>query len=581
MSHVVFSLIVSMIITKKYSLSDFYYFFLIPTKLFQGGHDEQSGSIGNSSGSFDLTPKETLEILSVLHQREPYRQRCGTSQIHQGLKRTRHFDENNGSSALHSQEPHPSSFPPSNVVLDQVQNGKNKCFLASPSKYGLNKYRSSAETNSDSEEEEFREAIERENWDALQGENLGDQVCQSASPTLTDTVRSKMQVYCATSDTISNVAKCTKNESSRHTRNGTSSNGVSQNDNNKLESSKSTESLNHQVAAIGERVRRTLNFDRDDYDSSSNGVSDSNGGGSVKRSHPQSNLLKSLMKRSYQVSSESSWSSCKQAKADRNHEDITDYASHTANGNTTNAEKLFSSPTSNGSFEAAIVAASLRPDSPGTLLGDAEVAQITADAICSPPGAIHIPTPNSTDNTAKSKIMRSSLDSAFHLKTGLPLTSSPAPLRKGGCRFDYDASLTSVAAIKRSTSFHSSAYHAGVALLRGAECECGEDALEGGGCGGGCRPALYSASAPATASNLLGTFEECVLHGRLEPVSTVHGFHAEIAASGAFCPEHAVKPVTVFFYTLCDNDHFSSPYMVSKNLVLFSLILIIYHPSGS
>jgi hypothetical protein len=72
-----------------------------------------------------------------------------------------------------------------------------------------------------------------------------------------------------------------------------------------------------------------------------------------------------------------------------------------------------------------------------------------------------------------------------------------------------------------------------------------------------------SASAPATvtASNLLGNFEESVLNGRLEPVSTVAGFTAEIGASGSFHPKHMTLPVTVFFYTLCDNSNVSSPYL--------------------
>lgn len=61
---------------------------------------------------------------------------------------------------------------------------------------------------------------------------------------------------------------------------------------------------------------------------------------------------------------------------------------------------------------------------------------------------------------------------------------------------------------------------------------------------------------------LLGSFEESALNGRLEPVSTVHGFTAEIGASGAFCPKHRKLPVTVFFYTLGDNDKVSSPYLV-------------------
>ena len=62
---------------------------------------------------------------------------------------------------------------------------------------------------------------------------------------------------------------------------------------------------------------------------------------------------------------------------------------------------------------------------------------------------------------------------------------------------------------------------------------------------------------------LLGNFEESALNGRLEPVSTVHGFTAELGASGSFCPKHRKLPVTVFFYTLGDNDKVSTPYLVS------------------
>ena len=77
------------------------------------------------------------------------------------------------------------------------------------------------------------------------------------------------------------------------------------------------------------------------------------------------------------------------------------------------------------------------------------------------------------------------------------------------------------------------------------------------------RQLRLSASAPATvtSSNLLGSFEESVLNGRLEPVSTVEGFTAEIGASGSFHPKHRTVPVTVFFYTLCDNNTISSPYL--------------------
>lgn len=48
---------------------------------------------------------------------------------------------------------------------------------------------------------------------------------------------------------------------------------------------------------------------------------------------------------------------------------------------------------------------------------------------------------------------RKNLDSAasmvFHSRTGLPLTSSPAPVRRGKSCFDFDSSINSVSAIKR------------------------------------------------------------------------------------------------------------------------------------
>lgn len=48
---------------------------------------------------------------------------------------------------------------------------------------------------------------------------------------------------------------------------------------------------------------------------------------------------------------------------------------------------------------------------------------------------------------------RKSLENAasmvFHSRTGLPLTSSPAPLRRGSCCFDYDSSLNSVSSKRK------------------------------------------------------------------------------------------------------------------------------------
>ncbi|KAG8177253.1 hypothetical protein JTE90_028209 [Oedothorax gibbosus] len=145
----------------------------------------------------------------------------------------------------------------------------------------------------------------------------------------------------------------------------------------------------------------------------------------------------------------------------------------------------------------------------------------------------------------KKAIFRRSLDSAtslvFHQRSGLPLTSSPAPIRKCGTCFDYDSSITSVSAIKR-------------ALFEKNHQEEVEDQDNN-------FPLSNSAPASIFSSSLLGTFEESVLNGRLEPVSTVEGFTAEIGASGSFCPRHIKLPVTVFFYTLQDMDKVTSPYM--------------------
>lgn len=158
-------------------------------------------------------------------------------------------------------------------------------------------------------------------------------------------------------------------------------------------------------------------------------------------------------------------------------------------------------------------------------------------------------------SATKMAAFRKSLDSAtsmvFHHHTGLPLTSSPAPMRRG-IKFDFDARINTPKDIKR-------------ALF---EAQSAESELESPKKRRRNSRKLLSTSAPATitSNNLLGNFEESVLNGRLEPVSTVEGFTAEIGASGTFHPKHLTFPVTVFFYTLCDNSNMASPYLGHINL---------------
>lgn len=187
-------------------------------------------------------------------------------------------------------------------------------------------------------------------------------------------------------------------------------------------------------------------------------------------------------------------------------------------------------------------------------------------------------TPERSVPSAQDKAkFRRSLDSAasmvFHCRTGLPLTSSPAPVRRGTSCFDFDSSLNSVSAI-RSALFES----ATVTVLDDGLSLSSDDTESEGSARSPCSPGVGlnfpTAGLPlwtcyynlSPCSSLLGSFEESVLNGRLEPVSTVQGFTADLGASGSFCPRHLVLPVTVFFYTLGDNDKVSTPYLGHINL---------------
>lgn len=150
-----------------------------------------------------------------------------------------------------------------------------------------------------------------------------------------------------------------------------------------------------------------------------------------------------------------------------------------------------------------------------------------------------------------------SIPSAFDDRTGLPLSSSPAPVRKGQSRFEFDSSLNTVSAIK-SALFSSS-------------FSTDEESENEGGLVSPCSPEIYAVPRKefcppiyrrrGRSTGLLGTFEESVLNGRLEPVSTVHGFTAELGASGSFVPKHIFVPVTTYFYAFGDQDKVSTPYM--------------------
>jgi len=156
--------------------------------------------------------------------------------------------------------------------------------------------------------------------------------------------------------------------------------------------------------------------------------------------------------------------------------------------------------------------------------------------------------PSQKDEETFRDRLQSSAKKLFHSRSGLPLQSSPAPIKKrtSNC-FDFDSSLVDVRAIKNSFSC--------VNLDEQSKCNKENKSPQ----------KFYSASAPASTNSLLGSFEESILNGRLEPSGVVEGFTAEIGASGAFCPRHLSLPVTAFFFNLSD-DNAPSPYLGHINL---------------
>lgn len=115
----------------------------------------------------------------------------------------------------------------------------------------------------------------------------------------------------------------------------------------------------------------------------------------------------------------------------------------------------------------------------------------------------------------------------FNAKTGLPMSSSPAPIKRP--RKISEASFEN--SLSRSGSY---------------------DDLKPT-CSG------LSKSAPPT-TGLLGNFEESVLKGRIPVNGTLEGFRAELSASGSFCGKHVIIPVKVHYFHLSD-DNAPSPYL--------------------
>jgi len=169
--------------------------------------------------------------------------------------------------------------------------------------------------------------------------------------------------------------------------------------------------------------------------------------------------------------------------------------------------------------------------------------------------------------------------------SNLPLSSSPAPLRKSGSNlFDFDNSLKDPRSIRNAlvsnnkllskapednndqdnNNVQTKSDTPQQVKLKRSKFANYTDSFKSFNMQMGFSNSAVC-SMPITPSCLLGSFEESLLNGRMKPAGVVDGFYAEIGASGSFFPEHVTIPVHAAFYQVCE-DIAASPYLGVINL---------------
>ncbi|EFO28396.1 hypothetical protein LOAG_00085 [Loa loa] len=144
----------------------------------------------------------------------------------------------------------------------------------------------------------------------------------------------------------------------------------------------------------------------------------------------------------------------------------------------------------------------------------------------------------------------SNASKAFSKSTGLPLNSSPAPFNRSETKFVRDLPVKSTRnKIIEKTAREETTAH----ILRNASMD--EKDSNPSYYGSGCTRRSTSSN-----SGLLCNFEESALNGRLDPVTSLGGFHLQIAASDEACSPHLTLPVTTFFFNMPE-DEAPLPYM--------------------
>ncbi|MCP9260041.1 hypothetical protein DINM_003426 [Dirofilaria immitis] len=204
-----------------------------------------------------------------------------------------------------------------------------------------------------------------------------------------------------------------------------------------------------------------------------------------------------------------------------------------------------------------------------TLLGNEQIVKSSVESLLSSESSIEIgfplqTVPPSLSSRRETLPRRSLLASAFRFMstasktfsktTGLPLNSSPAPFSRNG-KFveDQPAKNTSNRVLEKTDTEGTRADI--LRKLAAYHFNADEKSSNASYYRNRCTGRNISSS-----NGLLCNFEESALNGRLDLVTSLDGFHLQIAASDETCSPHLTLPVTTFFFNMPE-DEAPLPYM--------------------
>ncbi|OZC12771.1 hypothetical protein X798_00405 [Onchocerca flexuosa] len=143
----------------------------------------------------------------------------------------------------------------------------------------------------------------------------------------------------------------------------------------------------------------------------------------------------------------------------------------------------------------------------------------------------------------------STASKAFSKSTGLPLNSSPAPFSRNETKFVEDQPVKDTRnRVLEKTAREGARTHF---LLKVRDEKNNNPSYYGSG---------FIKKNTTSSNGLLCNFEESALNGRLDLVTSLDGFHLQIAASDETCSPHLSLPVTTFFFNMPE-DEAPLPYM--------------------